>query len=75
MLAIAISLLFGFAAVATLAVIHTSVVTGARRARLILAELAAMDRAERAPMPGRISPRPAPLRETAWVLPPRYAAA
>jgi hypothetical protein len=41
MLAIAISLLFGFAAFAAVTVIHASVLHGARRARLILAELAA----------------------------------
>jgi hypothetical protein len=46
MLAIAISLLFGFAACAALIVVHASLVAGARRARLILAELAEMDRVE-----------------------------
>lgn len=46
MLAIAISLLFGFAACAALIVVHASLVTGARRARQILAELAEMDRVE-----------------------------
>lgn len=46
MLAIAISLLFGFAACAALIVVHASLVAGARRARHIFAELAEMDQAE-----------------------------
>ncbi len=44
MLAIAISLLFGVVAFAAVAVIHASVAHGARRARLILAELAGTPR-------------------------------
>ncbi len=46
MLAIAISLLFGLVAFAAIAVVHASVVTGTRRARRILAELAAISRTE-----------------------------
>jgi hypothetical protein len=52
MIAIAISLLFGAAAFASVMVIHASVVRGARRARLIWIELAAHD----APRAGRITP-------------------
>lgn len=44
MLAMAVSLLFGFAAFAALAVIRSSLRVGSARARLILAELAAIDR-------------------------------
>jgi L-arabinose isomerase len=44
MLAIAVSLLFGLAACAALAVIRVSLLTGWARARLILAELAEFDR-------------------------------
>ena len=44
MLAIAISLLFGLAAFAALAVIRSSVIAGSRRARAILAELAEIER-------------------------------
>jgi hypothetical protein len=52
MLAIAISLLFGAAAVAAIAVIQASIAQGARHARLILAELAGQ------PQPvARVSPR------------------
>lgn len=54
MLAIAISLLFGFAAFSALTVVHASLVAGARRARLILAELAEI---ERAPLTARRYPR------------------
>jgi len=43
MLAIAVSLLFGLAAFTALAVLASSLVTGARRARVILAELAEID--------------------------------
>ena len=39
MLAMAISLLFGFAAFAAIVVIHASLVIGGRRARMILAAL------------------------------------
>ena len=44
MLAIALSLLFGFIAFAAIAQIHASVGYGARRGRLILAELARNER-------------------------------
>lgn len=44
MLAIAISLLFGFAAFAALVVIRASVMAGERRARRILVALAEFDR-------------------------------
>ncbi|HEY6814528.1 MAG TPA: hypothetical protein VI168_03210 [Croceibacterium sp.] len=43
MLAIAVSLLFGFTAFAALAVIVSSLLAGSRRARAILAELAEID--------------------------------
>lgn len=69
MLAIAISLLFGFAAFAAVMVIHASFVHGARRAEQIMAELSA-DRALRAAQvnPASYSRSPAlPIR--------RYAAA
>lgn len=66
MLAIAISLLFGFAACAALIVVHASLVTGARRARLILAELAALDRLEAA-RPVRRERRP--VRSTGYSRP------
>ena len=45
MFAIALSLLFGFIAFATLAELYASLTTGARRARLILAELSRADNA------------------------------
>ena len=57
MLAIAISLLFALAAFASIAVIATSLVAGARRARAILAELAEIDRP--APVIRLVSTRPA----------------
>ena len=44
MLAIAIALLFALAAFASIAVVASSVIAGARRARAILAELAEIDR-------------------------------
>lgn len=59
MLAVAISLLFGFATFAALAVIHASLVAGARRARLILAELAEIERAAGAPLTLSRNSRPA----------------
>ena len=52
MLAIAISLLFGFAAFAAVMVIHASFVHGARRAEQIMAELSA----DAAPRAVRVSP-------------------
>lgn len=68
MLAVAISLLFGLAAFASIAVIHASIVHGKRRADEILHELAA---GERRPVRriSRESWRPAPARQ------PRFAAA
>lgn len=68
MLAIAISLLFGAAAFAAVTVIHASVAHGARRARLIWAELAALE----APRPGRITPASRPRGPA---LPALFAAA
>jgi len=66
MLAIVISLLFGIAAIASLAVIHASTVHGARRARQILAELAGEElRAARI----------TPPRYRLKALPPLFAAA
>ena len=47
MLAIAISLLFALAAFIALAVLHASLVTGSRRVRAILAELAEIERSAR----------------------------
>ena len=47
MLAIAVSLLFGLAAFAALAVISSSLATGLRRTRAILAELAEIERKAR----------------------------
>ena len=58
MLAIAISLLFALAAFASLAVIATSVIAGASRARAILAELAELDRP--APVIRLVPPRSRP---------------
>ena len=57
MLAIALSLLFALAAFASIAVIATSVIAGARRARAILAELAAIERP--APVIRLVPARPA----------------
>jgi hypothetical protein len=69
MLAIAISLLFGLAAFAALAVIASSLTSGARRTRAILAELAEIERKARVtrPRPVRFQPRA--------VLQPAFAAA
>jgi hypothetical protein len=65
MLAIAISLLFGLAAFAALAVIRSSVTVGARRARTILAELAEIERragvSRSRPVPGWSPPAPMPV--------------
>ena len=61
MLAVALSVLFGFVAFAAIAQIHASVGQGVRRGRLILAELARTDRAVKArsaPRPGRPEWRP-----------------
>ena len=73
MLAIAISLLFGLAAFAAVAVIQASLVAEVRRARIILSELAEIDSAERGSKPARLS-LPAPAQAD-WVLPARCAAA
>jgi hypothetical protein len=51
MLALAVSLLFGLAALAAVAVIHSSLVVGIRRARLILAELDEIERQARVTRP------------------------
>ena len=64
MTAFAISLLFGLAAFAALAVISASVVAGASRARQILAELAVIERGSgsglsRLPRPAALRPCPA----------------
>ena len=63
MLAIAVSLLFGLAAFAALAVIAFSLMSGSRRVRAIVAELAQIER--RAPVTrpwaARLQPRPALL--------------
>ena len=68
MLAIAVTLLFALAALAAIAVIVASLVSGSRRARLILAELADFEpRAERVTRPSPSRPAPA--------LVPRLAAA
>ena len=45
MLTIAVSLLFGLAAMTALGIIRSSLIAGAARSRLILAELAEIDRA------------------------------
>ena len=66
MLAIAVSLLFALAALAAIVVIHASIVTGARRWRAILTELAEIER--RADV-RRAEPRPA------FGLRPAFAAA
>lgn len=64
MLAIAVSLLFGFAAFAALAVIRSSVAVGSARARMILAELAQIDRrpAVTRPLASRPAATPASCR-------------
>ncbi len=63
MLAIAVSLLFGLATLAALAVIHTGLLVGARRARAIFAELAEIDsrvtRSQRVPAQPRAIRLPA----------------
>ena len=61
MLAITVSLLFALAAAAAIAVLRSSVLIGSARARLILAELAEIDREARAtrPVPALLQPRPA----------------
>ncbi|HEU4652261.1 MAG TPA: hypothetical protein VFS49_12680 [Croceibacterium sp.] len=61
MLAITVSLLFALAAAAALAVLRSSLLVGCARARLILAELAEIDRQARAsrPAPALLQPRPA----------------
>ena len=61
MLAIAVSVLFTLAAFAALAVIHASLVAGARRTRAILAELAEIERGQRVirVRPARLRPRAA----------------
>ena len=69
MLTIAISLLLALAAFAAIAVIHASLVAGARRARAILAELDAIERRARA------STRPAASRPQWAGFPPALAAA
>ena len=68
MLAIVLSLLFGLAAFAALAEIHASVIKGARRGRLILAEMAC---GERAAGRSRAALSPAPPA----LLPPGFAVA
>ena len=57
MLAIAVSVLFALAAFAAFTVIHASWVTGSRRARAILAELAEIEREARVTR-GPARPRP-----------------
>lgn len=69
MLAIAISLLFGLAAFAALAVIRSSAIVGSHRARAILAELAEIDRRARVSRP-----RPAAEWQPLAPMPVRAAA-
>ena len=67
MLAITVSLLFGFTALAALAVIRSSLRVGSSRARLILAELAEIDLRTGATRRSATRPRPylAPQRALA----------
>ena len=60
MLAIAVSLLFALAACAAIAVIASSLLSGSRRTRAILAELAEIERGRRVirMRPVRLQPRP-----------------
>lgn len=60
MLAIAVSLLFALAAFAALAVTHAALLTGTRRVRAILAELAEIERSQRViqRLPSRSRPQP-----------------
>jgi hypothetical protein len=74
MLAIAISLLFGLATIAALAVISSSLVSGSRRVRAILAELAEIERAQIERKPRVTRPRPVRLQPRT-VLVPALAAA
>ena len=67
MLAVAISLLFGLAAFAAVAVIHVSLVGGALRARQIVRELSASDRRVVRQV-NRASPRPAPARQARFAV-------
>ena len=68
MLAIAVSVLFALAAFAASAVIHASWVTGSRRARAILGELAKIERETRVTR--------GPARPRSWTIrPPALAAA
>ena len=69
MLAITISLLFGLAAFAAMAVLGASLMTGSRRVRAILAELAEIERRERVT---RVRPA---LSTPRAVLQPAFAAA
>ena len=65
MLAIAIALLFGSAAFAALAVIRSSLRAGSARGRLILAELAEIDRRTGATRRPSARPHQAPQRALA----------
>lgn len=66
MLAVMISVLFGFTAAVSMLVVRASFGTGVRRARAIVAELAAIERRERVALepriPSRVGPGAAPLR-------------
>ena len=69
MLTITISLLFGLAAFAAMAVLSSSLIAGSRRVRAILAGLAEIERLERVT---RVRPALSKRRE---VLQPAFAAA
>lgn len=60
MLAIAVSLLFAFAAFFALTVIHASLAAGSRRVRAILAELAQIERSARVIRARPVLPMPRP---------------
>ena len=74
MLALAVSLLFGFAAFVALAVIQSSVLVGARRTRAILAELGEIERRTRIARPRLTAAASAPRRSRP-ALQPLFAAA
>ena len=58
MLALAVSLLFGLAALAAIAVIRSSLIVGIRRARVILAALDEIERGARVTRPAPAGSRP-----------------
>ncbi len=58
MLAIAVSLLFGLAAFTALAVIASSLISGSRRIRAILAELSEIERKALVTRPRSVRPQP-----------------